>query len=249
MKERPILFSAPMVRALLEGTKTQTRRVVARGNSVLDWDGGPLTKWPGLDFAGKIHPGFPRAFSAGALRSSEGAPQGVVSLSVFATGLPNYRPGEHTSHRVYPRWRVGDRLWVKETWRASPSSAEEVRRDSIHYRADLDEPEAPGQWRPSIYMSRRLSRITLEITELRVQRLQDISGEDAIAEGIRSTLFRPDDGFPLCTGYSPEPDDGKSILYPSEREAYASLWERINGPGSWSTNPWVWALTFKRVTP
>lgn len=176
MKERPIIFCAPMVRALLDGTKTQTRRVVGRGTSVL---------------------------------------------------------------RVYPRWRLGDRLWVKETF--GP------RAGGVVFRAD-DGNDCPdgGRWRPSIFMPRWASRITLEITEVRVQRLQDISEEDAIAEGIRSTLFRPDDGFPLCTGYSPEPDDGKSILYPSAREAYASLWERINGPGSWS-NLWVWALTFKRV--
>lgn len=231
MKERPILFSAPMVRALLEGTKTQTRRVVARGNSVLDWDGGPLTKWPGLDFAGKIHPGFPRAFSAGALRSSEGAPRGVVSLCTFATGLPNYRPGDHTAHRVYPRWRVGDRLWVKETF--GPCAG------GVVFRAD-DGNDCPdgGRWRPSIFMPRWASRITLEITGVRVERLHDISEEDAIAEGC----------------LPPPPQRGgtatvASFDMSSPIKAFERLWRGINGADSWFANPWVWALTFKRVTP
>ncbi len=244
MKERPILFSAPMVRALLEGTKTQTRRVVARGNSVLDWDGGPLTKWPGLDFAGKIHPGFPRAFSAGALRSSEGAPQGVVSLSVFATGLPNYRPGEHTSHRVYPRWRVGDRLWVKETIRLLPEFEPESEHAVSEFSADGEITKADAwPWKrrvlPSIHMPRGLSRITLEITEVRVERLCRISDDDARAEGVEKTSQRGwrDYGLDLPNAQPHAPG------------SFASLWGSINGIGSWSANPWVWVLTFKRVTP
>lgn len=208
MKERPILFSAPMVRALLAGTKTQTRRAVSRGNSVLDWDGNSLAKWGGLDLS-------------------------------IATAF----------NRICPRWwRPGDRLWVKETfglhahldftdWHRGSIRGEiedDIReRFAVAYRADHYDKDHAA-WRPSIFMPRWASRITLEITDVRVQRLRDITDEDAKAEGITEAE----------AAYERD-------VYPhdSYRRAYSALWDRINGPGAWASNPWVWALTFKRVTP
>ena len=242
MKERPILFSAPMVRALLAGTKTQTRRAVSRGNSVLDWDGNSLAKWGGLDLS------IATAFSAQTKGAAVGSPAGVVSLHALASGLPGYRPGEHTSHRIYPRWRPGDRLWVKETfglhahldftdWHRGSIRGEiedDIReRFAVAYRADHYDKDHAA-WRPSIFMPRWASRITLEITDVRVQRLRDITDEDAKAEGITEAE----------AAYERD-------VYPhdSYRRAYSALWDRINGPGAWASNPWVWALTFKRVTP
>ena len=218
MKERPILFSAPMVRALLAGTKTQTRRAVSRGNSVLDWDGNSLAKWGGLDLS-------------------------------IATAF----------NRIYPRWRPGDRLWVKETfglhahldftdWHRGSIRGEiedDIReRFAVAYRADHYDKDHAA-WRPSIFMPRWASRITLEITDVWVQRLRDISEADAIAEGVEASsppdLLRYRD-------YLPEKEAIRSS-WTYARDSFLSLWESINGTASLAADPWVWALTFKRVTP
>lgn len=166
MKERPILFSGEMVRAIFDGRKTQTRR---------------LHKTVG----GSIHP--------------ENCPYG--------------NPGE--------------RLWVRETFRP-------FFKDGFIYLADAgthrlnarSEEEAkknwPG-WKPSIHMPRKACRLTLEILSLKVQRLNDISEEDAQAEGAKI----------------------EDALEPY-RYAFRCLWESINGAGSWEQNPWVWVIEFKK---
>lgn len=98
-------------------------------------------------------------------------------------------------------------------------------------------------WRPSIYMPRWASRITLEVTEVRVERLQDISEEDAQAEGVERC-----DGFPLSLGYPAGEDDGKCVLYPSAVRAFSVLWDSLNHERApWRSNPWVWVIRFKRV--
>lgn len=179
--DRPILFSGAMVRALLAGTKTQTRRVVKpdgkyRLDLVAPADGGPS-------------------------RCPYGAP--------------------------------GDRLWVRETWNTFEGWAGYFYAADDHsfgIGAD-DDPdhiaEHAVRWRPSIHMPRAVSRITLEITAVRVERLQDISEADAWAEGI------PGDLLHRAQGWAPR--------------AYQFLWEQINGPGSWDANPWVWVVEFRRV--
>ncbi len=124
----------------------------------------------------------------------------------------------------------GDRIWVKETVSESePCYLGGKPQPTVWYRADNNRPTwAERKWTPSILCPRRLSRILLELTDVRVERLQAISEADARAEGVRgwdeaSTTETPDD--------------------------YRLLWESINGPGSWAANPWVWALTFRRLTP
>lgn len=189
MKERPILFSAPMVRALLDGSKTQTRRVVKP--SKCRYFGVPLAA---CELAGEVN-------------------SGEYANSIY--GQP------------------GDRLWVRETWlQTNPFT-----KGGLHtygYRAS-DAVEFPDAvWKPSIHMPRAASRITLEITAVRVERLQDISEEDAIAEGVK--WFSS--GAVECPGMPETPID-----------AYRSLWEKINGPGSWEKNPWVWCISFKRTEP
>jgi len=209
MKYRPILFSAPMVRALLAGTKTQTRRLVKSPAKNMQAAGMEVIKYR--------PPGDPwYKDCVWSMRGKNGV-WGDYTHADFLALCPYGAPG--------------DRLWVKETWRVSPSSVEEARRDSVHYRADIDEPEAPGQWRPSIHMSRRASRITLEITEVRIQWLHQISEDDARAEGCVADDIRA--GVPSF----------------SARQNFERLWASINGSESWDANPWVWALTFKRVTP
>lgn len=194
MKERPILFSGAMVRAILEGNKTQTRRVMNPQPEAENAD-GDLCFADGL----VIHP---------------------TNLAIeWPHGLP------------------GDRLWVKETFqRVHPGVLQSLDPDpdsslwSTCYRADANGGHELAMidvlgWRPSIFCTRKASRITLEIESVRVERLQDISEADALAEGI--TLRG-------CTRFEKEC-----------RLEYKSLWESINGPGSWDKNPWVWAITFK----
>lgn len=244
MKERPILFSAPMVRALREGRKTQTRRVMKPQPP--DW----------IDSFGYT------AFT----------PEGSISGRGYWKGVPGEEgPGEKFFKS--PHGMRGDRLWVRETffsWRTkvySESGMTEGAEQAV-YRADGGCLLNGGKWKPSIFMPRWASRLTLEITEVRVQRLQECSEVDAVAEGI-DPLFssaevkaRPElhhDPMPW-RNYLWHGDIGRSITakqstawrhqyssYDTPTDSYSSLWESINGTGSWDANPWVWALTFKVV--
>jgi hypothetical protein len=164
-----------------------------------------------------------------------------------------------------PYGQPGDRLWVKETWRTalslddlSPMGIAEKCLDAgysspwapLEYVADGQrngswrgwgdavEKAGPGKTRVSIHMPRWASRITLEITGVRVERLQDIREADAQAEGIE-----PYQGHPgrFLSGHRP------GLNFPSAIAAYRDLWEQINGPGSWDANPWVWVVTFHRL--
>ena len=203
-KERPILFSGPMVRALLDGSKTQTRRIVKLG---MDSCGDP------------IHPTDPR--------------------------LP------------CPYGQPGDRLWVKETWRASHFFDTVPPRDlaetaAIRYEADGDLRDAgrkveAGRIRQSIFMRRWMSRITLEITGVRVERLQEITSADAIAEGIKEYIPEREDLRQRGKWWECYQYGEHAFLDP--RESYRSLWESINGAGSWDANPFVWFIEFRRITP
>ena len=207
MKERPILFTAPMVRALVAGTKTQTRRVVKPQFAA---DAIPV-EMPATDPAGGwVVPGH----------------SGVWWCDAAAN--PN-------DVRRCPYGQPGDRLWVRETFGFSGSGY----IPDIHFRAT--NPEAPilGRWHPSIHMRRIDSRITLEITSVRVERLQEISIEDAKAEGA----WGPDDSIvQKVADYF-----GTDIFSANPRKAFQMLWESINGPDSWAANPWVWAIEFRRV--
>lgn len=202
MKERPILFSAPMVRAIINSTKTQTRRVVKPQPEAGE-------KFFSLDIALNMD-GGPSGLAAWFLDSNEG-------------GLPPV---------FCPYGQPGDRLWVRETfmhepadycWEASVSIP--CRPASTVYRADFPD-SVPGEgWKPSIHMPRNLSRITLEVTGVRVERLNDISRGDAMEEGCP---------FPnMADGTDP-------------RSWYADLWRQINGAGSWAANPWVWVVEFRK---
>ena len=189
VKERPMLFSAPMVRALLAGTKTQTRRELA-----------------------------PDLFVSGG-----GAVVRMVSVGPATTGIQEVRCPYG-----------GSRLWVRETW-AAPHTYDHlpprlIPQDArIHYAAT--EERGGLLWRPSIHMPRWASRITLEVTGVRVERLQDISIADAMAEGVVETNANLR-GLEPCMEW---------------RYSYEDLWRQINGPGSWDANPWVWVIEFRRT--
>lgn len=213
MKERPILFSAPMVRAILEGRKTQTRRVVKPQPVVI----GSKAEWAGPRPKAKRNSG---AFAHWA-RTGE-----KPSLDYIAWSCKYGQPG--------------DRLWVRETWAdlRGMGFGNDPRTDKpfiVSYRADV-KPGSDGdraridygvKWKPSIHMPRWASRITLEITGIRVERLQDISNSDALDEGT---------------------PDIRTIKNNWDMvRCYQELWEKINGAGSWDVNPWVWVIEFKNI--
>lgn len=221
IKERPILFSAPMVRAILDGRKTVTRRALNAQVLKNIGYGVQLGECHELPSEGPLHPN---------------------SVSYY--------------NDFCPFGQIGDRLYVRETcfindYREAAVPEGERADCEIHYRAD-GVPDFEGEeelirWRPSIHMPRWASRILLEITDVRVERLQDISESQAIAEGIVGVAFRPDDGWPICTGYMVGPDDGKSKLETTAAKAFEGLWTSTGG--DWEANPWVWVVEFKRVTP
>ena len=132
-----------------------------------------------------------------------------------------------------PCGRPGDRLWVQETWGALPHMMGGVQPETLRYRADGEYQNERGtwRWRPGIHMPRWASRITLEITDVRVERLQDISGMDAKREGVSVPAHIPEDGADL--DYA--------------RRGFRRLWEEIHGECSWDANPWVWVIEFKKL--
>jgi len=220
MKERPILFSAPMVRALLDGSKTQTRRAIKLP--------------PAPDHLGEWKPTTIGGFGITDAR-------GIVVPEIAA--IWHTRTGKTIS---CPYGQPGDRLWVRETWAQNWNQLSDTRMDlSYVYRADgetraLDNgTELP--WRPSIHMTRAASRIDLEVTGIRVERLQDIGEEDAKAEGCEraAETTYDDDRLNAECGYFPPS---------SYAHGYRLLWQSINGAGSWAANPWVWVVEFRRVT-
>ncbi len=192
-KERPILFSAPMVRAILAGTKTQTRRIIKPSWSrCLDLD-----------------------FDDDRERARIGCPYGAR----------------------------GDRLWVREA--VSLLSCKGPGRDLATYDADgrttpLDTWPWKRERQPGMFMPRGMSRITLEVTSVRVERLQDITEKDARAEGVEPAIT-----YTKCYP-SKLAADGEHRSY---RDGFAKLWHAINGADSWQANPWVWVVEFRRLTP
>ncbi|HBK4618642.1 TPA: hypothetical protein LLS58_003891 [Klebsiella michiganensis] len=197
MTERGMIFNAEMVRAILDGRKTQTRRPIkwkqTRFTEIGEREDG--SKWPWSEDA------------------------------------------EHACDFWHPCpfGAVGDRIWVRETWNKYGGL--------LTYRADHDwiddmrkETVCTAKWVPSIHMPRWASRILLEITDVRVERLNSISQEDAQAEGLELTGWRPT--------YS-DPDSGGEVMTPYDN--FAELWSSIYGDESWQANPWVWVIEFKRV--
>jgi len=260
MKERPILFSAPMVRALLAGTKTQTRRVMSRQKR---YDFTDYTL-----FGQRGHPDDEAARRGGWAQpwvAVEHAPD-------WPDGKEDRCPCPYVSQR-------GDRLWVRETWRyccSKLADGESPEEATVQYKADDAQatillkggertPQARARregesrddyeefltrwWArsiPGIHMPRWANRILLEVTGVRVERLQDISEADAVAEGIRiSSEARRSD---TCYGiYEAQMPDGKTHFNDSAYDLYRQLWEQINGAGAWGANPWVWVVEFRRV--
>lgn len=204
MKERPILMSAPMVRATLAGTKTQTRRLVKPTMTAPRV--APATMYPWL-------------IDGEQETDDHGLPCWVGEHPAYPTGMKWFS---------CPYGQPGDHLWVRETFARKADTA-----DCAWYAADFVDHRAAGasmrlRWRPSIHMPRWASRLDLEITAVRVERVRDISHEDAIAEG-----------FPNVEGQT------------WGRLGFSQLWDAVyaaRGYG-WAVNPWCWVVEFRRVQP
>ena len=187
MTERPILFSAEMVRAILDGRKTMTRRIVK--------------------------------------------PQAAILTDELARSL-NVRPPEKENQPVIrcPYGEIWDRLYVRETWRSQTHSFPTGWPYEYKATADRDGVPVDEPWKSPIFMPKSAARIWLEITGVRVERLQEITDEEALLEGCYQ--------------------DNEWVYSPGElRGRFKKLWQSIHGPESWSLNPYVWVIEFKRIEP
>lgn len=245
VKEHPILFSTPMVEAILEGRKTLTRRVVSEEFTakIQDYLGGEQDTE--LAFAYLTPEDF----------QEEGMPE---SWYVYCAEYPDdyCRPLGNCRYG-----KPGDRFWVRETFckgfisedGEEPAEGEPVQ---CFYKAGGNYPEwhydfkdsTEPPWKPSIHMPRAASRILLEVVSIRIERLQDISEDDALAEGI-DFLNVPtggDDYQDYYRDYSmPYVPEEWPWIAGKPIESFRTLWQSINGPDSWQQNPWVWVVEFK----
>ncbi|AWX83050.1 TPA: hypothetical protein ACLKPY_002661 [Klebsiella pneumoniae] len=244
MKERGMIFNSEMVRAILDGRKTQTRRIM------------------------KVQP---ESSQLGLLLITDSTKHSDIGKYHWAESNAT---GNHVRSKLFssPFGAVGERIWVRETWatlgnedgcyvdwednlcKGDERSAARIYRasceqrpgdyglwsipDDAYWKPHTKEHKFEGAWRPSIHMPRWASRILLEITDVRVERLNAISEEDARAEGII-------DGGCLNCG-EPEPC-GCANPEPDATDAFAYLWQSIYGQDNWNANPWVWVIEFKRV--
>ena len=233
--ERPILFSAPMVKAILAGEKTQTRRVMSPQ---------PVRSLP--------HTRAMRNTPNWTVHHPMGWRWRNSFVADDAGGLPALK---HSCPYGVP----SQRLWVRETW--SPVERECDSVDGIRFAADgafvpientskaadlwvvAANNDHSGRWRPSIFMPRWASRITLVITDVRVERLQAITEEDARAEGV-------DGNKPIAGTINGEPGSIHCFGPDASRKAFALLWDAINGERApWASDPYVWAISFRRIRP
>lgn len=238
MKERPILFKQPhadeMVRAILDGRKTQFRvPVKPQPPSEIEYPPEGRDGWFCSAVLGAKDYGHGLEWTVGASWGSQPCPKRWLHL------LPKLAP---------PLGTIGDRLWVRETFYWDEGSDKTV--EQVAYKASVEMPsevKAMGcRWTPSIHMPRWASRIDLEITSVRVERVQDITEEDAIKEGIEQVTFLGDRFWKLTTPIR-RTEGGEIIGTLKAHEAFQNLWQSIYG--TWDANPWVWVYEFRRVKP
>jgi len=219
-KEIPMLFSTPMVQAIMDGRKTQTRRICDKVNYLhLDKH---IADWPLSGLMGR------RGF-------------------VFDFNLQD-DVDSYTTISLKPKCEVGDTVWVRETWSFGHiwDGEGEDPRDSgekpryIFKTEDIDNIDEDGEtlkWRPSIHMPKAAARIFLRVTDVRVERLNVISADDAVMEGCTKSMRN-------SFGYSSDESE-ETFNITQSIHTYRILWESINGAGSWAVNPWVWVYSFE----
>lgn len=210
-KERPILFSTPMVQALLEGRKTQTRRVV---------------KYPAEEY-----------LLAGLLTD--------YSVRFIPEPAFNHLPYKYVK---CPYGKPGDLLWVRESFCFNRFDWKDLlargSKAGISFKADQLSKNKLLKWKPSIHMPKAAARIWLRVTEVRVERLQEITEADAKAEGVENIMGTH--YSPAYANYSETANDCPYFINP--RHSFNSLWQSIHGPESWQANPWVWVVSFEVVS-
>lgn len=240
MRERPIMFSGEMVKAILAVRKTQTRRIVkhqhdAQFVGAAGDDKADPRNWGWFDEAGEV--------------------------CLLADG------GEGETHMRCPYGSPGDRLWVREKWRSAWHedlfASVQYAADSSYRKPEFDDEDEGHRfaymcevcngdkepWRSPLHMWREMSRITLEVTAVRVEQLHEISEADAIAEGVQTERDHYGGDVPLKVHGSVawHRYDGAACAAVSAVESYRTLWESINGKGAWDENPWVWVVEFNVV--
>lgn len=206
---KPILFKTEMVQAILEGRKTQTRRIIKLRDGFLP-ECESISYGIEIDKQGEWQ---------------QGKPDKVMD---FSKTFPYWQ-------ELKPKYKVGDVLWVRETWNNSLNSNEYC------YKADTDNPiylDKKWKWKPSLFMPLDACRLFLKVTNVRIERLQDISNQDAINEGIEpkkieSVTFFKDYGY-------------NNFIHRNPKSSFATLWFEVNGKESWEQNPFVWAIEFER---
>ena len=206
---KPILFSTPMVQAILEGRKTQTRRIIK-----------PTSK--------------KGCYGIQIERNMQGQVTNVVGYDEHErTWDENGSP-----YRVNNKYRVDDILWVRETYQIDyPFS-------TFCYKAD-NVSNILNKWKPSIFMPKEAARIFQKVINVRVEKLQDISEEDAIAEGVLKDVELPVANFKTRMLYRDYTN--KTAGCADARTSFMTLWKSINGEQSWSDNPYVWVYEFEKV--
>ena len=237
MKERGVLFNGEMVRAILEGHKTQTRRIM------------------------KVQPPDETYKFSTLCDTTAREERKHIGAHHFAK-YDGFRQLDSTKYFRSPFGYKGDRLWVRENFSTDAitmypcpkvwyQATEFIKCDGIHTCpkesrgkwADCltcwEEENGKFRWRPSIHMPRKASRITLEITNIRVERLQDISDEDAKAEGVETMQNYADDQWLSCANvrFGTQPNKFK----------FGVLWDSIQEQNKWNENPWVWVVEFKKI--
>ncbi|QHD48452.1 hypothetical protein [Vreelandella aquamarina] len=241
MKEHGKLFNTAMVQAFLEGRKNQTRRVVDAQNSLVDGNGISKKRWEAAAFD-----------LANATIDNGPSPAGNPGPYLKATCA------EGTTHRIYSRVQPGDRIYVKEAhafvpepaYRRSTGIIQTINPDDDYeacvYRENFDRARS-FPWRPSIFMPRWAARLVFDVVNVRLERLQDISEQDARKEGV----FKEKHDWRESEFYLPHVAyrsvKGARYRYSDSRHAFQELWESINGSDSWKANPPVWIYDLQPV--
>lgn len=247
VKERPILFSGPMVRAILEGRKTQTRRVVVQPKNISeDWKQADKAS---LEVIGK-----------------RWEPERYLSASFFKFDRAGSSYGQTVNTIACPYGMRGDRLWVRENFAigsrqigcrinewvvqyAADKAVESLRGIEKNEQALRISNKWAGLMRPSIFMPRSFSRLSLQITNIRVERLQSITESDAAAEGMQHRDNGTDNHNRPRAGWSVNGSTEWRECLDTARYAFANGWNKLNSKRgySWESNPWVWVIEFKNL--
>lgn len=205
----PMLFSTEMVRAIISGNKTITRRAVKKSNTDCT---SPLAE---LDFNDAVRDNI---------------------FNVKDQYLKVLRPIDDTMHRVFCKYYIGDIIWVRETWQNH--GRPDISESPFIYRAD--KPDSIAKilpWKPSLFMPKEACRLFLQITSVKVERLQEITNEQALKEGVK--VIEKDEAY---FDYLEQAGS-----YATPRGSFSSLWCKINGQASWDANPYVWVIGFKKI--